>query len=259
MFKNISGRSWQVWRRNADVLMETWYLNFLPPFLEPIMYVLAFGFGVGSMIHEVSYQGHKLTYLAFMCPGVISVAVMFWAYFETTYPTFVRMNYQRTFDAVLATPLLVEDVIVGECLWGATKSVMAAVIMTIILGCFGLVSWPSVLWVLPISILGGVLFSSVGLITTAVCPKIDMFNIPIFVFIFPMFLFSGTFFPLDVLPTWAMYLAYVLPLTHVSVLIRAAFLGFPIGEQLGSIAYLAVVVPAFFSLALVLMKKRLTN
>lgn len=259
IFQNISYRAWKVWQRNADVLLESWYLNLIPPLFEPIMYVLAFGFGLGQMVHEVPYEGRTISYVAFMSPGVIAVAVMFWAYFETTYPSFVRMNYQRTFDAILSTPLLVEDVIVGELLWGATKSVMASVIMTIMLSLFGLISWPGALWILPVSVAGGLLFSSVGLVTTALSPKIDMFNIPIFVFIFPMFLFSGTFFPLHLLPSWAMNIAYALPLTHVSILIRTASLGLPMLKQIGSLLYLLAATPIFFSLALVLMKRRLTG
>ena len=131
VFGNVSGRAWRVWQRDLDVYRTTWLVNFLPPLLEPVLYVLAFGLGLGSLIEEVSYLGRTIRYLPFMVPGVISVAIMFWAYFETTYSSFVRMYYQRTFDAILATPLLVEDVIAGEWLWGATKSVLAATVMLI--------------------------------------------------------------------------------------------------------------------------------
>ena len=254
--RNISYRSWKVWRRNADVLLETWYLNLLPPVLEPIFYFLAFGFGIGQMVDQVAYEGQAFSYVSFMSPGVIAVAIMFWAFFETTYPAFVRMYYQKTFDALLATPLLVEDVIVGEILWGATKSVMAAGIMLVVLSAFGYASWPTSAWVLPISVFGGLIFASIGMIATALSPKIDMFNLPIFLLIFPMFLFGGTFFPLDVLPVWARAVSYALPLTHVAVLVRAACLGLP--ASAGSALYVALATPASFFLAVALMKRRLT-
>ena len=114
---NISWRLLHVWRRNGEVLLTTWYTNFLPPLLEPVFYVLAFGFGIGGMIGDFTFQEHNMSYLQFVAPGVVAVAVMFWSFFETTYSSFVRMYYQRTFDAMIATPLLVEDVIAGELLW----------------------------------------------------------------------------------------------------------------------------------------------
>ncbi|MFH1262748.1 MAG: ABC transporter permease [Pseudomonadota bacterium] len=254
---NVSWRSVRVWQRNIEVLRETWLLSFLPPLFEPILYVVAFGFGLGSLIKSVTYLGEPMPYLKFMAPGVIAVAVMFWSYFETTYASFVRMYYQKTFDAILATPLLVEDVIAGEWLWGATKSVLTSAIMLGVLTCFGLVSWPSGIWVLPVAALGGMLFSALGLITTALSPKIDTFNLPIFLLIFPMFLFSGTFFPIDVLPTWAIAAAHTLPLTHVSFLIRGACLGRLPSTWVWDLAYLMAVTPILSGLAIVLMRRRL--
>jgi len=259
VFRNVSRRSWRVWQRDLDVYRTTWLTNFIPPLLEPVLYVLAFGLGLGSLIREVDYLGEHITYLRFMVPGVISVAIMFWAYFETTYASFVRMYYQRTYDAILATPLLVEDVIAGEWLWGATKSVLAATIMLAMMGAFGLVAWPSCLLVIPLSAIGGLLFSALGLITTALSPKIDTFNLPIFVLVFPMFLFSGTFFPVDILPSWALAFAMALPLTHVSFLVRGACLGAAPPWWIANLAYLVVVTAGTMALALILMRRRLVK
>ena len=120
-FGNISPRALRVWQRDAEVFRTTIWVNFIPPLLEPVLYIIAFGFGLGSLVKTVPYHGRQIAYLTFMVPGVISVAVMFWSYFETTYASFVRMYYQRTFDAIVATPLLVEDVIAGEWLWGIAR------------------------------------------------------------------------------------------------------------------------------------------
>jgi lipooligosaccharide transport system permease protein len=259
VFRNVSRRSWRVWQRDVDVYRTTWLVNFIPPLLEPVFYVLAFGLGLGSLIREVSYVGSSISYLRFMVPGVIAVAIMFWAYFETTYASFVRMYYQRTFDAIVATPLLVEDVIAGEWLWGATKSLMAATIMLGVMTAFGLVVWPAAALVIPLSVLGGLMFSALGLITTAISPKIDFFNVPIFVLVFPMFLFSGTFFPVDILPPWAFAIALILPLTHVSFLVRGACLGAAPPYWWLSFAYLVVVTAVSTGLALVLMRRRLVR
>ncbi len=258
--RNVSHRSWAVWRRDLDVYLTTWKTNFLPPLLEPVFYVLAFGYGLGQLIREeLTYFGRPVAYLPFMVPGVVSVAIMFWAYFETTYSSFVRMYYQKTFDAMIATPLLVEDVIVGELLWGTTKSLLAGTIMLFVLTALGLAHWPTALLVIPLAVVGGVLFSALGLITTAITPKIDSFNVPMFLMIFPMFLFSGTFFPVDILPHWAQVIAWCLPLTHVAMLVRGAFLGWWPDAWVLSVAYLAVVAPLLFVVALLAMKRRLVK
>jgi lipooligosaccharide transport system permease protein len=252
VFGNVSGRAWYVWLRDFDVYRTTWKTNLLPPLLEPVLYILAFGLGMGSLIGLVTYQGRALPYLRFMIPGVITVAIMFWSYFETTYSSFVRMYYQKTFQAILATPLLIEDVIAGEWLWGASKAVMAAALMLVMTGAFGLVDWPAAL-------LGGTLFAAAGLVTTALVPRIDSFNVPNFLLIFPMFLFSGTFFPIDVLPAWARGIAYALPLTHVSFLVRGACLG-QVPPHWGlNLLYLAAGTPVLTGLAIVLMRRRIVR
>ncbi len=256
---NVSSLAWKVWHRDFDVYRTTWKTNLLPPLLEPIFYVLAFGLGLGSLIGQLTYQGREIAYLPFMAPGVVSVAIMFWAYFENTYASYIRMYYQRTFDAMISTPLLVEDVIVGEILWGATKSLLAAGLMLIVLSCFGLVAWPTGLLVLPIAVVGGLLFASLGLLTTALVPNIDSFNLPIFVVIFPMFMFSGTFFPVDILPGWASAIAWALPLTHVSLLVRASFLGWFPPNWPWSILYLGAAAALAFVVALMRMKRRLVD
>ena len=259
VFGNISPRAGRVWQRDADVFRTTILVGFIPPLLEPVLYIAAFGFGLGSLIRTVPYHGRQIAYLPFMVPGVISVAVMFWAYFETTYSSFVRMYYQRTFDAIVATPLLVEDVIAGEWFWGATKSLMAATLMLVMIALFGLVHWPSGALIIPLAVLGGLLFAALGLITTSLVPQIDQFNLPTFILIFPMFLFSGTFFPIDILPTWAARVAWALPLTHISSLIRGACLGETPPYLFWSLLYLVVMTVVAAALAVLLMRRRLVK
>ncbi len=258
-FTHVSRRSLRVWQRHAGVFRKTWLLSFLPPLLEPILYVVAFGLGLGRLIGTVTYLGQQLSYVRFMAPGLIAVAIMYNAYFETTYASFIRMYYQRTFDAIVATPLLVEDVIAGEWLWGATKSLLAASIMLGVLTALGLVAWPAGALIVPLAVLGGLLFAGLGLVTTALSPSIDGFNLPIFLLVFPMFLFSGTFFPLETLPGWALRVARVLPLTHVAALARGACLGQAPPHWAASLAYLAGAALFVSALALVLMRRRLVK
>ena len=255
----VSYRAVQVWRRDLNVYGATWWTNAIPPIFEPILYLLAFGAGVGALIQKpIAYGGKDVPYVAFIAPGLIAVTMMFWAFFETLYASFIRMYYQKTFDAIVATPLSLDDVIAGEILWGATKAVGASILMLGVISFFGVLT-PTALLVIPFSILAGLFFAGLGMTFTAICPTIDSFNLPIFLFIYPMFLFGGTFFPIDVLPVWARVVAVGLPLTHVASFVRGVCLG-NVGPKLWiDVAYLAVGTPVLFVLSIRLMRRRLVH
>lgn len=256
----ITRRFLAVWQRNWTVYRRTWTISFLPPLLEPLLYIAAFGVGLRGFIGDVSYAGRSLSYVAFLAPGLIAAGIMNSAFFETTYASFVRMYYQKTFDAIMSAPVSVEEVIAGEIVWGATRAVLAAGLMGLVLGVFGLVAWPSGLWLLPLAFLGGLAFGAVGMTFTGLVATIELFNLPTFLFITPMFLFCGAFFPLDALPTWAQNVALVFPLTHLTRLTRALCLGTGNGgETAASVAYLLVFTLVFFRLALRLMRRRLIH
>lgn len=253
----ITWRLIRVWQRNWDVYIKTWRINFLPPILEPIFYLLAFGAGLGYLVGQLNFGGRLISYAAFIAPGVLAINIMQNAFFETTYASYVRMYYQKTFDALMATPLTVEEVILGEMVWGASRSLMATTLMMIILTFFGLLSYPWSLGILLVSLLGGIAFGAVGMCFTALTPNIEAFNLPVFLFITPMFLFSGTFFPLDQLPFWAKMLAWVFPLTHVVELTRALALNIISLQQLWNFLYLLIFCLITLPLSLRLMVRRL--
>ncbi|MCU0588935.1 MAG: ABC transporter permease [Syntrophobacteraceae bacterium] len=253
----ISRRFLRVWRRNLLVYRRIWKVNFLPPILEPLFYLLAFGVGLGSFIETISHRGAVVPYVAFIAPALLSINMMYNAFFENTYASFVRMYYQKTFDAMLATPLSLEEVITGEIMWGATKSLIATALMLSVVGAFGLVRWPEGLLILPVAFLGGFAFGCLGMIFTGLLSSIDLFNLPIFLFITPMFLFSGTFFPVESLPPWAQSLTVVFPLTHLVTLTRGLCLGLPTGADWWSVAYLAAFSAVTFPAALLVMRRRL--
>jgi lipooligosaccharide transport system permease protein len=257
LLRNISYRAVYVWRRNLDVNLVTWQTNFLPPILEPILYIVAFGFVLGHYVQSISYAGMELDFLTFVAPGMISVAILFHSCFECMYGSFVRMYYQKTFDAIISTPLLIEDVIAGEILWAASKSFFAASIMLVIVSFFGLADYPSSLIIVPLSFFGGILFGSFGMIFAAVCPSIDTLNLPVFLVVTPMFLFSGTFFPVEGLPVWGRVIANISPLTHIVALARASTLSVLSTSCLPNILYLVLVGGALFILSVYLMKRRL--
>ncbi|MBI5063895.1 MAG: ABC transporter permease [Desulfatitalea sp.] len=199
----ITLRFRHVWFRNLITYRRIWRINFLVPLLEPAFYILAFGLGFSGLIDGVDYAGQRLAYTTFMAPALVATACMWNAFFETTYTSFVRMFYQKTFDGMLATPLSVEEIIVAEIVWAASKSAAAVAVMLAVLIPLGYAGFPGALWCIPLAFLGGLAFAAIGMFFTGVIPSIDMFNLPIFLFITPMFLFSGTFFPVSGVSHWA--------------------------------------------------------
>jgi lipooligosaccharide transport system permease protein len=255
----ISRRTLRVWQRNFTVYSRTWKISFLPPLLEPLLYILAFGVGLAVMVGELQYGGRVLSYTVFIAPALVSVAIMYNAFFETTYNSFVRMYWQKTYDALLATPLNLEEIILGEMLWAATKSLIAATLMSIVISLCGLFEFPGALMLIPLALLGGLLFAALGMICTALVPGIEMFNLPIFLGVTPMFLFSGTFFPLQNLPGWAQTVAQLLPLTHLVALVRGCSLHFWSGSLWLSLLYLLTATAVLLPLAIALMVRRIVK
>lgn len=257
LYGNISKRFFRVWQRNFTVYQKIWKISFLPPLFEPLFYLLAFGIGFGALVGKIKYQGTEVSYLVFIAPALLAINIMNNAFFENTYASFVRMYHQKTFDAMLTTPLSIDEIIFGEIIWGATKSLIATGIMLAVISIFGIIDYPSGLLILPLAFLGGIAFGAIGMFFTAITPTIDMFNLPVFLFITPMFLFSGTFFPAENLPAWAQNLAVIFPLTHLVNLVRSLSLGILNAGLLWSIAYLLIFSLIFFPLALIQMRKRL--
>ena len=254
LLPDLSTRLWSVWQRNFQVFRRLFWVNFVLPMAEPILYLVALGFGLGMFVKEIG----GVPYPRFIAPGLVSVAMMYASFFECTFASFVRMYYQRTFDAIIATPVNVEEVVAGEILWGATRSAINATMVFLVVVLFGLA--PA--WCLPlvagIGFVCGILFGSMGMIATALVPSIDFFNYPIFLYITPMFLFSGTFFPLSALPRAVQTVSWaILPLTHIVSINRALLIG-PLSTNLfWSVAWFLVVGAATFLIALRLMKRRL--
>jgi lipooligosaccharide transport system permease protein len=250
----LSGNVWKVWRRNFDVFMKTIRVNFLPSLIEPILYLLALGLGLGGFVQPIE----GVPYINFIAPALVSISIMYGSFFECTYSSFVRMYFQKTFDAIIATPISVEEVIAGEIVWGATRATINSTTVLAVVAAFGLVSSPLFLLVPLLAFLGGLMFGSIAMCFTAIAPNIDFFNYPAFLLITPMFLLSGTFFPLSTLPVPVQTAAQVfLPLTHVVNLTRGLVLGRVETFLLLSLVWILAVALLFFVLSINLMKKRL--
>jgi lipooligosaccharide transport system permease protein len=250
----LTYRVWRVWRRDFDVFMKTWKVNFFPPLLEPIFYLLALGFGLGALVKTID----NLRYVQFIAPALISISMMYSSFFECTYGSFVRMYFQKTFDAIITTPVSIEEVIAGEILWGASRSLISATIVLSVVEAFGLIRSPLALLILPLAIISGLMFSAIAMCFTSIAPNIDFFNYPGFLFITPMFLLSGTFFPLTQLPWGVQLIARTfLPLTHTVNLARGLILGNLDQSSLISLCWMVAVTLVFFILSINLMKRKL--
>ena len=247
----------RVWQRNFTVYRQTWKISFIPPLFEPLFYLLAFGVGLSVLVGTITYGGSEISYTTFIAPALLAINMMNNAFYENMYGSFVRMYYQKTFDAMMATPLSLAEIITGEIVWGATKSVMATTIMLGVISAFGLIHYPEGLLIIPLAFIGGIAFGSMGMVFTGTVPNIELFNLPIFLFITPMFLFSGTFFPVENLPLWAQNLAVLLPLTHLVNLTRSLSLGVFNTSLLMGIVYLVVMCLVLFPLAIHMMHRRL--
>jgi lipooligosaccharide transport system permease protein len=254
---NAFQRVMTVWRRNLDVYLVTWKVNFLPPLLEPMFYLLAFGAGLGGFVKVIPYRGGEVGYTSFIAPGMIGISVMFSSFFECTYGSYIRMYYQKTFDAIIATPVSLNEVILGELLWGATKSFISVAIMCGVIRAFGFMQFPHLLALPFVAFLAGLFFASVAMCFTSFTPGIDAFNYPIFLFITPMSLFGGTYFPVEGLPRWAQHVAQFMPLTHLTSVTRSIAFGHWDSGVFVRLAGLVVIVVPMMTLAVKLMKRRL--
>jgi len=248
-------RARHIWSRDFQVFRKYFLSSILPSFAEPLLYIIALGYGLGFFVGNIG----GLPYPQFLAPGILSYSAMFAASSECTYSTFVRMIYQKTFDAVLSTPVNVEDIVLGEILWGATKSLISGVCIFIVIFALGLVRPESILVIAPVVMLVGLMFASLGMLFTSIVPTIDSFNYYFTLVISPMFLLSGVFFPISGsnLPAIVPTIAWFMPLTHAVDVIRPAALGQYSWSFLGDILWMAVFTLACYVLSTVLMKRRL--
>jgi len=217
----VLARHWWVYR-------STIVANALPAFLEPILFLTAVGLGLGGYV-EGGVNGLPLA--AFMGPGALAMTAMFTAAFETSYGTFVRLAYQKTYDGMLATPLTPRDVFLGEVLWCGCKGAMfTAVVLGVYLVFGGFRGWwphlqPTMVLVPVVGFCCAMIFASLGLVVTAFIKNLNNFNFFITGALTPMSLFSGMVFPVGDLPHGARELAYALPLFHVTELNRLLLFG----------------------------------
>lgn len=244
----------KVWYRDFFVWTHYKGASLVANLGEPLLYLFAFGFGLGRLI--TATIGGK-TYSEFIAPALIMVSVMNTASFETTFSSYTRLATQKTFEAIAVTPISFRDIILGEILWATTKGCFSALIMLAVFAVAGLVHHPLAVLSLVLCFIAGVLFSSLGMIMTALAKNYEFFSYYFTLFISPMFLFSGTFFPLGEIGVWAKALSWILPLTHAVQATRELFDGRLSWMFLGNVVWLIVAGAIATWFAVKKMEKRL--
>jgi lipooligosaccharide transport system permease protein len=224
---------------------------------EPLMWLVAFGYGMGALVGKVTVDGVQVPYILFLASGSICMSAMNAASFEALYSAFSRMHVQKTWDAMLNAPLTLEDVVVAEWVWAASKSFLSGAAILLVVWLMGYVASPLALWVLALIPLVGLTFGALGLIITALAPSYDFFMYYFTLAITPMVLLCGVFFPVSQLPQGFQLFADALPLTHAIALARPLMLGHVPESILLHVAVLAAYALTALFVALALFRRRL--
>lgn len=236
----LASRLLSVWYRHMRVYTRNLISNGLPPFLEPVIFLLGIGLGLGRYIADMD----GVRYLVFLAAALPVTSAMFTSAYECTFGTFVRLTFQKSYDGMIAAPVTVSDLFVGEVLWAGTKGLFFSACVVIVMVAFGAVPLPMAALAVPIGFLTGAMFGALSLLVTSFVNNINHFNFYFTGFLSPMFFFSGTVFPLDSLPRGLRPLAELLPLTHAIRLTRNPILSRFSPVLLLDLAFIVVVTIA---------------
>ncbi|HRK37361.1 MAG TPA: ABC transporter permease [Burkholderiaceae bacterium] len=255
----LSGRWWPVWRRNLLVWKKLAIPSLVGNIAEPLMWLLAFGYGLGALVGEVELDGSQVPYIVFLASGSICMSAMNAATFEALYSAFSRMHVQKTWDGILNAPVLLDDVVLAEMLWAAFKSLFTVTAILGVMLALGISHSAKLLLVLPVLMLVGITFSCLALVFNALAKGYDFFTYYFTLGLTPMMFLSGVFFPRSQLPPAVQVLSDALPLTHAVALVRPLFLDrWPDNAWL-HLGVLAAYALAGFWVALALTRKRFAS
>jgi lipooligosaccharide transport system permease protein len=244
-----------VWRRNALVWRKLALPSVVGNFGDPFLYLLGIGYGLGTFVGDIG----GMSYLMFFASGLVCSSAMNTATFEGLYSAYTRMTSQRTWEGILATPLRLEDVVLGEIIWAATKSLISGCAILLVAALLGGVhSWLA-LAAIPVIFLTGLTFGAMALFITAISPSYDFFLYYFTFAITPMFLFSGVFFPVESLPPAVAWIAAALPLTQAVDATRPLMTPLPTHGILTHLVMLTAYFLTFLLLTTWVLRRRLSR
>lgn len=242
----------RVWRRDMESWRKYYRSSLVGALGEPILSLIAIGYGLGKFVNLGG-----MSYAEFLAPGILASAAMNAASFEATFGSFTRMNEQKTYDAVLATPIGIAEIVLGDVLWAASKSLLSGVAVLIVAAGAGLVRSAWALVLPPVALLIGMVFAAMGLVVASRARSYDFFTYYFTLVITVMYLFSGVFFPIESLPGWARAAAWGMPLTHAVTVVRACMSGRVGPMLLVHVGALAAMLALAYALAVRWVGRRL--
>jgi lipooligosaccharide transport system permease protein len=255
-YPSLLWRIYSVWFRHLRVYSQHIVSNGFPPFLEPLIFLVGIGLGLGHYIGDMD----GIPYKQFLGIGLLVTSSMWTAAFECSYGTFIRMEFEKVYDGMLAAPITAENLIVGEILWAGTKGLFFSSAVLIVMSLVGIVPLPSALTAPLIGFLNGLMFGCLSLVVTSVVRTINHFNFYMTGLISPMFFFAGAIFPVKNLPDQMQLLAELIPLTHSIRLMRTLCGQNSGGVQTGiDIIYIVLFIGIMGYFAVKRLKNRLIS
>jgi len=249
----VSLRFVHVWRRNFLVWRKLAITSVLGNLADPMMYMLGLGLGLGTLMPEVN----GTRYIVFLAAGTVAYSTMNSATFEALYSAFSRMQIQKTWESIMNAPLDLDDIVLAEALWAASKAMLSGLAILVIIWVLGLSHSGLTLWIIPIAFLIGLTFGCLALVMNAISPNYEFFLYYFTLVVTPMTLLCGVFFPVEQLPPTLQAISHLLPLYHAIALVRPLVSGVvPNAPILHIIVMLGYAIAGFY-LALVLTRRRL--
>ncbi|MFI5444169.1 ABC transporter permease [Polaromonas sp. UC242_47] len=221
---DLSSRWWPVFLRNLLVWRKLAIPSLVGNIAEPLMWLVAFGYGMGALVGEIKVGGTAVPYILFLASGSICMSAMNAASFEALYSAFSRMHVQKTWDGIMNAPVSLDNVLLAEMLWAAFKALFTVTAILGVMLALGISHSPKLLLAWPILLLVGMMFSCIALIFNALAKGYDFFTYYFTLVLTPMMFLSGVFFPREQLPTLVRIISDWLPLTNAVEIIRPLFM-----------------------------------
>ncbi len=252
----LSMRWWPVFLRNLLVWRKLAIPSLVGNIAEPLMWLVAFGYGMGALVGKITVDGVPVPYILFLASGSICMSAMNAASFEALYSAFSRMHVQKTWDGIMNAPVNLDDIVLAEMLWAAFKAVFTVTAILGVMLALGISYSPKLLVAWPVLLGVGITFSCIALIFNALAQGYDFFTYYFTLFLTPMMFLSGIFFPLEQLPVVVRAVSQWLPLTNAVELVRPLFMDQWPAQVLRPVAVLVAYTVGGFWLALALTRKR---
>ena len=235
------------------------WVAFVTGFFEPLFYLVAVGFGVGQFVETITYGDAQLEYASFLAPGLLAASTLNGALFDGFFAPFFRMNWEKTYEAIVATPISISDIAVGEVLWALIRGTIYGAGFLIVMLFLGLVHSAWALLALPAVMLSGGALSAGAMILTSITKQLSALEKVMTLVVFPLFLFSGTFYPVSLYPEYLRPVVQATPLYHSASLLRDLTTGEVGLPTLGHVVYLAAMFVIASTIAIRLMRRRLIS